>query len=166
MKHSLFISLLVLIMTTTGTAAQAQPNKQMPNNHPFPTHEQIVSRHCYKMVYDLALDDTKATKFTEIYKAYHSELYSLKQKYHPAKQYHEKYTPKTDEEIEKKFMDKLAENRELIDLREKYYKKFRTILSPRQIERVFKSELSSKDKMKKEQIRRISKKPHKKFFKK
>ena len=49
-------------------------------------------------------------------------------------------TEPTDEQIEQRILDNFAQSRAILDVREQYYKEFRKILTPKQINKIFEDE--------------------------
>jgi len=168
MKH-LTITLLALMMTVAGMQAQTKGENREMGQRPHPTYEQIVEFQCNKLLEELALDDATAAQFKVVYKAYQDELQALRKKYYPARKPSgekpsaenasgEKRQPKrqemTDEEVETMILNQFAQSREMVDIRENYYKKFRTFLTPRQAQKIFRQEQSFGHGMRSEQARR------------
>ena len=65
----------------------------------------------------------------------------------------------TDAQIEEKIQSLFAQGKDMIAVREKYYKEFRKFLPPRQIDVVFDSERHRFNRFKKEGDRRKGNKP-------
>ena len=53
----------------------------------------------------------------------------------------------TDEQIEQRILDNFAQSRAILDAREQYYKEFRKILTPTQINRIFEDEKARRAQM-------------------
>ena len=150
------IALLAIAFVSAGIALNAQPKKGGPDQ-PRPTREQMVEFQCMKLVEELALDDATADRFVPVFKAYKNDIFAVKQKYQPAKKEVEpgaEPARKTDAEIEQMILNRFAQSREIVDVRESYYKKFRAFLSPRQIQKIYDQEKNQGHGMKHEQMNR------------
>ena len=160
----LVVTILALLAVAAGSEAFAQKNAggQKPQGEKVRlTREQIVDIQCSKLIEELELDDATAAKFSVIFKDYKDQLFAVKQKYHPKKEVkadaeseEQAFARKTDAEIEKEILDKFAESREIIDVRESFYPKFKSILNPRQIVKVYRQEKNNHAGMKNEQMAR------------
>ena len=60
----------------------------------------------------------------------------------------------TDAEVEQQIKGRFAQSRKILDVREKYYNEFRKILSSKQIMKIYQTEKSNANKLKKEFDRR------------
>lgn len=94
------------------------------------------------------LDEGKTTKFAEFYKGYNKELREIQQSYRPKKKMN-RQAMLSEEEIEKHILDNFTKSRAILDIREKYYKSFRTILSPSQVQTIYKDEKARMNNMRK-----------------
>ena len=54
----------------------------------------------------------------------------------------------TDEQVEKRILDNFAQSRAILDVREHYYKEFRKILTPTQVNQIFEDEKARRAQMK------------------
>ena len=149
----LVVMTLALLMAAAGFAQKPQGEKV------HLSREQIVEIQCSRLINELELDDATADRFTMLFKDYKNEIFAVKQKYHPKKEgkvenEEEEFARKTDAEVEKAILDRFAESREIIDIREAYYAKFKTILNPRQIEKIYRQEKKSQNGMRNEQMNR------------
>lgn len=95
----------------------------------------------------LMLDDATAAKFTPIYEAYQKELRECRMMNREERvkknDKDDKQSTKpalTDAEIEKQIKNQFAQARKILDVREKYYKEFSKILSPKQIMKIYDTE--------------------------
>ena len=160
----LVVTIIALLVVAAGSEAFAQKNggPQKPQGERVHlSREQIVDIQCSKLIEELELDDETASRFTMIFKDYKNQLFAVKQKYHPVKEAKvdaenedQALARKTDAEIEKEILDKFAESREIIDVRESFYPKFKSILNPRQIVKVYRQEKNNHNGMKNEQMAR------------
>lgn len=98
-----------------------------------PTPEQMMERHIKMMEKKLVMDDATAAKFTPMYKEY---LQAMKE-CRPAVPKDVKKTELTDAEIEKAIQDRFEAKKKAIDVQQKYFQKFKSILNAKQLEKVF-----------------------------
>lgn len=125
----------------------------------MPTVEEMIDFECKKLTKRLLLDDATANKFVKTYTEYRKEFISIKDKYPILRTCFNKDEILTDEQIELKIESLFAQGKDMIAVREKYYKEFRKFLTPRQIDVVFESERHRFHKFKKEGDRRKGGKP-------
>ena len=145
MKKFLII-ILTLALTATISHAQQQREGQRPNR------EKMAQMQVKRIAKVLALDNATAEVFEKTFIAYKDECNKVNEKYPvlPPMNFDEEGNKKskkgeepmlpTDEEIEKQILDGFARERALLDLKEKYYKEFCKILSPQQIQKMYKLE--------------------------
>lgn len=85
-----------------------------------------------------SLNEQQAQQFGTLYKAYSKKMKAIHDLYQ-----HEQPatgTEPTDEQIEQRILDNFAQSRAILDVREQYYKEFRKILTPKQINKIFEDE--------------------------
>jgi len=93
-----------------------------------------------------ALSEEQAQQFATLYKAYNKQMRAIHDQY-----LHERTaegTTLTDEQIEQRIFDNFEQSRAILDTREQYYKEFRKILTPTQINRIFEDEKARRAKVK------------------
>lgn len=145
------ILLITLAACLAANMAMAQPQR--------PSKEEMQKRQSERIVKELALDNSTAQEFTDIYTRYQAEVNAIDGKYPapkmplpdgqrperkgkgkvkdsqaPAPQ--ERPMP-TDAEIEKQIKDGFARERALLDAKEKFYNEFRKVLTPQQIQKMY-----------------------------
>ena len=109
-----------------------------------------------KQVLDaLMLDDATAAKFTPVYQAYQKEMRECR-----LPRLKKKSNEMTDEEIAQEIERQFTQGRKVIDVKEKYYKEFKKILTMKQIREVYRLERFNMRRMGKEINRRQGMKPH------
>ncbi|MDR0421152.1 MAG: hypothetical protein LBH30_06875 [Prevotellaceae bacterium] len=123
----LLILLLSAAICFSAAAQQKLEKKQRFGNDKKPNREEIIETKCKKAADKLMLDDATTAKFTPVYKAYLNEL-SENIKFNK---------PKTDGEmndaaIDENMQEYFVKMRKTVDIREKYYKEFRTFLTAKQ----------------------------------
>ena len=92
------------------------------------------------------LSEEQAQLFATLYKAYNKQMRAIHDQYR-----HERTaegTTLTDEQIEQRIFDNFEQSRAILDTREQYYKEFRKILTPTQINRIFEDEKARRSKVK------------------
>lgn len=154
MKRTFLFSMMMAIAMTFSFNANAQGEKKDGKRN-F-NREQVVQMRAQKIANKLELDDATTAKFIETYKAYLKETHEVFQKYGKAmmgKKGEEK-ARKSDAEVEQEIKNQFTMSRALVDVREKYYNKFRAFLNPRQIKVVYSQERDNANRMKFEKDRR------------
>jgi len=139
MKTRLMIVTLVSLCLGFVTNANAQEKKEANMQCPRMSVEGMDSLKCQHMVGDLMLNDATTAKFESLYMNYLSELRAI---YAPAKDKKEmkkdfKMTTQTDADVQKMIEDRFAKDQKILDVKEKYYKEFKKILSPKQVAKIF-----------------------------
>ncbi len=143
-------------MISMTSFAQQVDNSQNRGRRqgPRPDMSKMTEMRANQIANQLSLDDATTAKFTEIYKSYVNDLQAVNTKYHPKKEVSKKEDknnndakqgPKTrperkaltDKEVEDRMVNGFKEKKEKIEVQENYYKKFRTILNPKQIQKVY-----------------------------
>ncbi|WP_407405281.1 hypothetical protein [Sodaliphilus sp.] len=151
-KTSLFAMMLGIIMAFSFNANAQNDKKE--NKRQF-NPEKMVQMRATKIAEDLKLDDATTAKFIEVYKEYLKETHEVFAKNgKPMMGKKDEKARKTDAEVEKEIKDQFATSRALIDVREKYYNKFRTFLSPQQIKVIYEKDRNNASHMKMEKNRR------------
>lgn len=135
MKNKAIITLAAAAMCSLF--AQAQP-KGMHNG--FKPHEgmkspaEMAKARTLEMAEKIGLDEATTAKFSEIY------LQFLKDTGEVMKEVRRPEEAKTDEEIDRNIRDNFTFSRKMLDIRERYYEKFLTIMTPSQIQQLYRQE--------------------------
>jgi len=98
----------------------------------------------YSEVFEL--NEEQAQLFATLYKAYNRQMRAIHDQYR-----HERTaegSTLTDEQIEQRIFDNFEQSRAILDTREQYYKEFRKVLSPSQINQIFEDEKARRAKVK------------------
>ncbi len=82
------------------------------------------------------LNEPDAQQFATLYKAYSKEMIGIRNGFHSGEQ--GKGTQ--EEQTEKRILQNFKQSRAILDTREKYYKAFRKVLKPSQINTIFEDE--------------------------
>ena len=136
MKNKISIALYAIMMALCTTALQAQTAEQNTSR------EKLAEAHGKHIAQVLAFDDATTKKFMETWLDYQKEIWALSPQTTTDKQ-----KPLTDEEIDKAITQRMERSQKLLDIHEKYYKKYRQFLSPKQVERVFELERNDMDRI-------------------
>ena len=161
-KKIIAIATVAIVAFGTAMDASAQQKREQgkKGERKQMTPEQMLERKTARLANELALDDAKTADFTKLYKQYNDEMTAVMKKYQPERfqkpdtTARREHKVKTDAEVEKQILDRFAMSKATLDIREKYYKKFRTILSPKQIAKIYESEQGDRGRMQKERDRR------------
>lgn len=129
-----------MLATLTLTA---QGMAQAPQRRPHPANNENRNEQLAKA---LQLDEATAGQFTKIYAEYHEAMRKVRTQYRfeqpkqgDAKEGGER-PALSDEQIEKNILNRFAMSRAILDIREQYYPRFREVLTPRQIEQLYRLE--------------------------
>ena len=144
MKNIVRIALCAIMMAVCTTAVQAQDNNQ--SNRQRMTREQLAEAQGKHIAYELAFDEQTTQKFISTYIDYQKEVWALG----PRLSRHQQ--AETDAEAEQAIKQRMERSQKILDLREKYYKKYSAFLTQKQIERVYELEYKA--------MQRLSKRGH------
>ena len=129
---------MMALMLTFGTVSAQQPNGQ--------NGKERIEQQTRTYISTFSLDEAQAQQFTALYREYCKKMRTVHDRY---------YQPRpaegvtlTDEQVEKRILDNFAQSRAILDVREQYYKEFRKILTPTQINRIFEDEKARRAQMK------------------
>ena len=134
MKRRIVMLLSAVVLLTGSLSAQNEKDaKSRPAKRPDFAEMQL------KQVLDaLMLDDKTAAEFTSVYKDYQKEMKDCR-----LPRMKKRGTEMTDDEIAKEIESEFAQGRKVIDVKEKYYKKFKKILTMKQIRKIYSLERSN-----------------------
>ena len=147
MSKHIFLTLALSAFLLTANAQNDnrghRPGQGMKSEKQVLTPEQRAERSASRIANELMLDDAGAAKFKSIYQDYQKELGEVNKKYMPERpKMQDGVKPekkeRTDKDIEDGIKNRFAHQRALLEVEEKYYSKFRSVLTPRQIEKVYK----------------------------
>ena len=146
----------VAFLLVAGSTLMAQP--QHPGKPQKMTEEQLYKQVATRMAQRLELDADKTAKFVPIYVEYRKDLKQVWEKY--AKPFPPKDKPvakpqrPSDKELEQMAANRFARSRATIDVEETYYKRFLTVLTQQQYEKMQQLERMHLQRMKNEKMRR------------
>lgn len=150
------LSMAVAFLLVAGSILMAQP-KQGPKPQKL-CGEQLSQQVATRMAQRLELDAEKTAKFVPIYVEYRKDLKQVWEKY--AKPFPPKDKPvakpqrPSDKELEQMAANRFARSRATIDVEETYYKRFLTVLTQQQYEKMQQLERMHLQRMKNEKMRR------------
>lgn len=132
------IIIAMTMLMAISLNAQQQANRQ--------EGRQRIEQQIQQYTAAFSLKGAKAEQFSALYKEYSKKMRAV----------HDLYSHKrpaegatlTDEQVEKRILDNFAQSRAILDVREHYYKEFRKILTPTQINQIFEDEKARRAKMK------------------
>lgn len=128
MRKILFF-ITTLLLTLPLAAQQPASNRQQGR--------QYIAQQISQYVTLFSLNEQQAQQFDALYKAYNKKMRAV----------HDLYQKEqvagatlTEEQVEQRILDNFAQSRAILDVREQYYKQFRQILTPSQINKIFEDE--------------------------
>ena len=131
MKKILGILMMVITMMTVATNVCAQA----PNQKQRLSREQLAEKQAQYIAHDLGLDEKTSSKFIDTYTQYQKEIWALGPRPH-----HKKGEMKTDAQTELEIKQRFEMSEKILNIRQKYYKKYSKFLSQQQIQRVYEIE--------------------------
>lgn len=141
MKTRLTALLVGALLMAGGLCAQAQPkaNDEKKDRTRW-TEEELIQRRAERMASALMLDDKTEADFIVLYKQYLTDMKSCREQYREKVSKTERKdndSPLTDEKIVERIEKRFDQQRQLLNVREKYYKDFKKMLTPKQLLRIF-----------------------------
>lgn len=134
LRKSIIVA-LTLFMSVLTLQAQVSGKQRM-------SREQLAETQAQHIAYELALDDATTAKFVATYCEYQKELWAIGPR--PKKN---KGETLSEEQAEAQMQQQFTRSQRILDLREKYYKKYSTFLTQRQIQRVYEIERGMRKKL-------------------
>ena len=136
MKKILGILMMVVAMMTVSTSVFAQaPNQKAPNQKQRLSREQLAEKQAQYIAHDLGLDDKTSSKFIDTYTQFQKEVWALGPRPH-----HKKGEMKSDAQTELEIKQRFEMSEKILNIRQKYYKKYSQFLTQQQIQRVYEIE--------------------------
>ena len=147
MKTTIRVSVL-LMLTLLSLGAQSQNSTRIP-----PVRERILQAKLVEIRRSLNLDQATMQHFRPIYIQYEKEISGVNIN-NQVRLMRANYDSLTSEEAEKLVMVQLENAKRLIDIRENYYYRFKTVLTPQQIVKLYRTEAAIRQKVMQELRRR------------
>ena len=136
-KLVLRLIMVMCMMTVSSTLVNAQiakPGFQKTERQRM-TREQLAQTQARHICNELSLDEEKSTKFCNEYCNYMKEFWAIGPKVGKKQR-----TDMTDAQAETQNKQDFERSQKILDLRQKYYKRYSTFLTQRQIQRVYEIE--------------------------
>lgn len=127
MKNIIRLTIVVLMMVVGGNTANAQNNQRQRMSR-----EQLAEAQANYIASQLALDDATSAKFVSTYSDFQKELWAMGPRMKRNRQ-----GATTDEQAQQSINDRFERSQKILALRQKYYKKYSTFLTQKQIQRVY-----------------------------
>lgn len=128
---------IALALITSVLTLQAQVSEKQRISR-----EQLAEKQAQHIAHDLALDDATTAKFVATYHEYQKELWAIGPR--PKRV---NGNAQSEEQAEAQMKQQFSRSQRILDLREKYYKKYSTFLTQRQIQRVYEIERGMRKKL-------------------
>ncbi len=146
MKNIVRIALCAIMMAMCTTAVMAQSNNRS-NSQQRISREELAQKQAEYISRQLALEDAVSKQFIATYVDYQKEVWALGPRVS-----HNRQQQMTDAEAEQAIKQRMERSQKILDLREKYYKRYSQFLTQKQIERVYELEQKA--------MKRLSKRAH------
>ena len=131
MKKFLGMMMMVVMMMTVTANVCAQTPKQKQRL----SREQLAEVQAKHIAHDLGLDDKTSSKFIDTYTQCQKEVWALGPRPH-----HKKGDVVSDAQTEQMLKQRFEMSEKILDIRQKYYKKYSLFLTQQQIQRVYEIE--------------------------
>ncbi len=126
---------IVAILMTTSFATFAQgPQRPQQNKEQRISREQLAEKQARYIAKQLAFDSNVTDKFVTTYCDCQKEIWALGPRQRPSKQ------QASEQDNEQRIKERFAMSEKLLNIRQKYYKKYSEFLTQAQIERVYEEE--------------------------
>jgi len=145
---TIFKAFVLLMLTMFSLGAQSQNAKRLPV-----VRERILQAKLVEIRRSLNLDQATMQRLRPIYIEYEKEISGVNTN-NQRRLMSANSDTLTPQEAEKLVMVQLENAKRLIDIREKYYHKFKTVLTPQQIVRLYQTEAQIRQKVTQELRRR------------
>lgn len=144
------VSMMMTLVIAICAASAVKAESISPESGPQ------IAKEASLMVQHLHLKGDTAVKFLKIYADYRTELEKVHSECRPFKPQvvDGKKVPLTEAQIDENIRNDFKVSHKIIDIREKYYKQFKTILTPSQIGKMFRHEKKIADRKRHEMNKR------------
>ena len=129
MKKVLFVA-LICIFACSAVFAQNQGRSRGER----PDFGKMIEKQAEKIAQDLALEDAVSAKFVPLYVEYRTEMMNLRR---GSMNRGDRDKKMTDEEVEARILAGFDSERKTAELKESYYKKFRELMNPSLIQKMY-----------------------------
>lgn len=145
---TIFKTFILLLISVISLGAQSQNPAR-----PALLRERILQAKLFEIRRSLNLDQSTMQRFRPIYTEYEREISGVNIN-NQRRLMSVNYDSLTSEEAERLVMVQLENAKTLIEIREKYYHKFKTVLTPQQIVKLYQTEAQIRQKVMQELRRR------------
>lgn len=132
MKTIVKIMFAAIFLMAGNIAIQAQ-NQNRDNQRM--SREQLAEAQAKHIAKELVLDDATTKKYVEAFCDYQKEIWALGPRLD-----HKKKSEMTDAETDAAIKERFERSEKILDIRQKYYKRYSQFLTPKQIDRAFELE--------------------------
>jgi Spy/CpxP family protein refolding chaperone len=146
--RTIYKAFVLLMLTMLSLGAQSQNAKRLPI-----LRERILQAKLVEIRRSLNLDQATMQRLRPIYIEYEKEISGVNTN-NQRRLMSANSDTLTPQEAERLVMVQLENAKRLIDIREKYYHKFKTVLTPQQIVRLYQTEAQIRQKVTQELRRR------------
>ncbi|MBN2665629.1 MAG: hypothetical protein JXR67_03905 [Bacteroidales bacterium] len=146
--RTIYKAFVLLMLTMLSLGAQSQNNRRLPA-----VRERILQAKLVEIRRSLNLDQATMQRLRPIYMEYEREILGVNTN-NQRRMMSANTDTLTAQEAERLVMVQLENAKRLIDIREKYYHKFKTVLTPQQIVRLYQTEAQIRQKVTQELRRR------------
>lgn len=136
MKKLSFMLFMAITMTLSALSVNAQTApKNMTQTTPRErlSREQLAEKQAAHIASQLAFDDKTTARFTDTYIQCQKEIWALGPR-------HKRVDNATEAQTEQAIKQRFEKSEKLLDIRQKYYKKYSEFLTQAQIQRVYELE--------------------------
>ena len=133
-----FIRIMTFVVAA-ALALGANAANQTTTGKQRQSREQLAVAQARHIAHEIALDDNTAQKFVDTYCQCQKEIWELG----PRRQKGEVSKPNPEQQIQQNF----ERSQKILDIRQKYYKKYSTFLTQAQIQRVYELEKSMRQRL-------------------
>ena len=131
MKKILGMLMMVMMMMTVSVSSYAQA----PNQKQRLSREQLAEKQALHISHDLGLDEKTSARFIDTYTQCQKEVWALG----PRPRF-KKGEAASDAQTEQQLKQRFEMSEKILDIRQKYYKKYSQFLTQHQIQRVYELE--------------------------
>lgn len=137
----IMVMCMMTISSTLVNAQTAKPSVQKTERQRM-TREQLAEKQAQHIAKQLDLNDETSEKFTMEYCSYMKELWAISPRAGKKQQ-----GDMTDAQAEAQTKQDFERSQKILDLRQKYYKRYSTFLTQRQIQQVYKIEKQMRNRL-------------------
>ena len=149
MKHTLKILSFMLMVLVCAPSASAQ--RRMTPRKAHVSRHQLASIQAEEIARTMNLDEKTTNKFVTAFCQYKQEVENTVSKTNSGPKDRNKMS---ESEVDAMIRERFNKSRKLVDVREKYYKLYRTFLTPKQIEKVYELEKNQMEIITRKRVRR------------